>query len=97
MPITITLTCPHCTSDNLVKYGFAPDGRQRYKCRTCNKQHREHPRTNAYSDEEKQTILDAQQERSSLRGLTRTFGVSRQTVTGWIKKKLKNSPNPTIR
>ena len=97
MPITITLTCPHCASDNLVKYGFAPDGRQRYKCRTCNKQHREHPRTNAYSDEEKQTILDAQQERSSLRGLTRTFGVSRQTVTGWIKKKLKNSPNPTIR
>ena len=27
------------------------------------------------------------QERSSLRGLTRTFGVSRTTVSKWIKKK----------
>jgi hypothetical protein len=27
------------------------------------------------------------QERSSLRGLTRTFGVSRTTVSNWIKKK----------
>ena len=27
------------------------------------------------------------QERSSLRGLTRTFGVSRTTVSSWIKKK----------
>jgi transposase-like protein len=93
MPITITLTCPHCHSDHLNKYGFAPDGRQRYKCRTCGKQHREHPRTNAYTDEHKQTILNAQQERSSLRGLTRTFGVSRQTVTSWIKKRLETSPS----
>lgn len=91
MPITITLTCPHCQSDDLLKYGFAPDGRQRYKCKTCGKQHRENPRTNAYDNQEKQTILDAYQERSSLRGLTRTFGVSRQTVTGWIKKGLENS------
>jgi transposase-like protein len=91
MPITITLTCPHCQSDDLLKYGFAPDGRQRYKCKTCGKQHRENRRTNTYDNQEKQTILDAYQERSSLRGLTRTFGVSRQTVTGWIKKGLKNS------
>jgi transposase-like protein len=69
----------------------APDGRQRYQCKTCDKQHPEEPRTNAYNDQEKQTILDAYQERSSLRGLTRTFGVSRKTVTGWIKKGLKNS------
>ena len=32
-------------------------------------------------------ILHAYQERSSLRGLTRTFGVSRTTVSSWIKKK----------
>ena len=30
------------------------------------------------------------QERSSLRGLTRTFGVSRTTVSNWIKKKELN-------
>lgn len=93
MPIQITLTCPHCHSEDLLKYGFAPDGRQRYKCKTCGKQHRENPRSNAYTDQEKQTILNAHQERSSLRGLTRTFGVSRQTVSKWIKKRLGNSQN----
>ena len=91
MPITITLTCPYCQSEALVKYGFAPDGRQRYKCNTCGKQHRENPRTNTYSEQEIQQILDSQQERSSLRGLSRTFGVSRNTVSKWIKKKLENS------
>jgi len=31
--------------------------------------------------------LRAYDERSSLRGLTRTFGVSRNTVTSWLKKR----------
>jgi transposase-like protein len=31
-------------------------------------------------------ILRAYDERSSLRGLTRTFGVARNTVTTWLKK-----------
>ena len=35
----------------------------------------------------REEILHAYQERSSLRGLTRTFGVSRATVSSWIKKK----------
>ena len=35
----------------------------------------------------REEILHAYQERSSLRGLTRTFGVSRTTVSSWIKKK----------
>jgi hypothetical protein len=35
---------------------------------------------------------DGVTERSSLRGLTRTFGVSRTTVSSWIKKKVLNSP-----
>jgi transposase-like protein len=91
MPITHTLTCPHCQSDNLFKFGFAPDGRQRYRCKTCGKQHRENRRSNAYSEEEKDIIIKATQERSSLRGIQRTFGVDRHTVSGWIKKRQINS------
>ena len=41
--------------------------------------------------EEKEQILRAYEERSSLRGLERTFGVSRFTVSAWIKKKKPNS------
>ncbi len=35
----------------------------------------------------REEILHAYQERSSLRGLTRTFGVSGATVSSWITKK----------
>ena len=40
-----------------------------------------------YSEKEKERILKADQERSSLGGLQRTFGVDRNTVAKWIKKK----------
>jgi insertion element IS1 protein InsB len=40
----------------------------------------------AYSAERKEAILRAYQERSSLRGLERTFGVARSTVISWLKK-----------
>ena len=39
-----------------------------------------------YSEARKDEILKAYQERSSMRGLTRTFGVSRTTVSKWLKK-----------
>jgi len=85
--VTITVQCQHCHSPKLVRNGLAPDGRQRYVCRDCGRRSREQPRSNAYSAAERETILRGYEERSSLRGLTRTFGVARNTVSGWIKKK----------
>jgi transposase-like protein len=85
--ITITLRCQHCQSERLVRNGLAPDGRQRYLCRDCGQRSREQPRSNAYTQEAREQILRAYDERSSLRGLSRTFAVSRNTVTGWIKKR----------
>lgn len=85
--VTITLRCQHCQSQRLVRNGLAPDGRQRYLCRDCDRRSREQPRSNAYTEQEREQILRAYDERSSLRGLSRTFGVSRNTVTSWIKKR----------
>jgi len=85
--VTITLRCQHCQSQRLVRNGLAPDGRQRYLCRDCHRRSREQPRSNAYTEQEREQILRAYDERSSLRGLSRTFGVSRNTVTSWIKKR----------
>ena len=85
--VTITLRCQHCQSVRLVRNGLAPDGRQRYLCRDCGQRSREEPRSNAYTQQEREQILRAYDERSSLRGLSRTFGVSRNTVTAWIKKR----------
>jgi transposase-like protein len=85
--ITIKLQCRHCQSENLVRNGFSPNGKQKYLCKDCGSQSRENPSSNAYTANQREQILRAYEERSSLRGLTRTFGVSRNTVTAWIKKR----------
>ena len=85
--VTITVHCPHCQSDALVRNGHAPNGKQLYRCRACGRQSRENPTPHAYLPTRREEILHAYQERSSLRGLTHTFGVSRTTVSSWIKKK----------
>ena len=62
-------------------------GTPKYRCHICGRRSRENPTPNAYPEARREEILHAYQERSSLRGLTRTFGVSRATVSSWIKKK----------
>ena len=89
--IMVTITCCHCGSDQLMRNGRAPNGKQRYKCRACGRPSRENPAPNGYTDERRAEILSARHERSSLRGIERTFGVSRNTVTAWMKKKITSS------
>ncbi len=87
MVITEVISWPHRGSDDVVKNGFAPNnGKQKYLCRSCGRQSREDPSPNGYTEERKEEILRAYQERSSLRGLRRTFGVSPTTVIGWLEK-----------
>jgi transposase-like protein len=78
--------CRHCGYATLMKNGIAPNGKQKYRCRTCGRQSRECPAYPGYSAERREEILRAYQERSSLRGIERTFGVARSTVISWIKK-----------
>jgi transposase-like protein len=85
--VVITITCAHCGSPDIVKNGHAPNGKQKYRCRACGRQSRDTPTPHVTAQERREEILRAYQERSSLRGLERTFKVSRNTVTAWIKKK----------
>lgn len=89
--VTNTIRCCHCGSDQVVRNGHAPNKKQIYRCRACQRQSREHPTPQAYPEDRRQEILRAYQERSSLRGLQRTFGVSRTTVVKWIKKTAHSS------
>src|SRR3989442_9363697 len=66
--------------------GLAPNGKKLTRCRACGRQSRENPPPHVYPQARREEILHVYQERSSLRGLTRTFGVSRTTVSAWIKK-----------
>ncbi len=84
--VTITVCCQYCGSKDLVRNGHAPNGKQKYRCKSCKRQSRENPATNGYTEERREEIIRSYQERSSLRGLTRTFGVARNTVKDWLKK-----------
>jgi transposase-like protein len=89
---TIPVRCSHCGSDKLKRNGHAANGKQRYYCKDCKKQSRENPTPYAYSEERREEILRSYEERSSLRGLTRTFGVARNTVSEWLKKRQLGCP-----
>ncbi len=80
------MKCYHCDGEHVYKDGCTSNGKQRYKCRDCGRSLRDNPGTNSYSPERREEILRAYHERTSLRGLTRIFGVSRQTVSTWLKK-----------
>ena len=89
--ITITLICQHCGSEKIVRDGFTRNGQQRYWCHGCQRRSRDSPQSTGYSEAEQEQILKVYEERSSLRGLERVFGVSRKTVSTWLKKREPHS------
>jgi len=83
--ITEPLTCTRCGSSKLTRNGKTKTGKQKFHCQACGCYGTLDP-DYGYSEERKAEILRAYHERSSLRGLERTFGVARQTVAAWLKK-----------
>ena len=78
--VSKTVECYHCGSEQLVKNGKAPNRKQKYQCRACGKASRENPDF-GYSEARKEEVIKAYRERSSRRGVARTFGMSRNTLT----------------
>jgi transposase-like protein len=93
--VTKLIRCCYCNGEHIKKNGFAPNGKQKYRCKGCGKASRENPSPKGYSETRREEILRAYEERSSLRGLSRTFGVSRTTVTKWLKKS-QNTTAPKL-
>jgi len=89
--IIITICCQNCGSEDLVRNGYEPNRKQRYRCKSCKRQNCENHAPNGYTEERREEIIKAYQERNSMRGITRTFGVARNTVKDWLKKKQPNS------
>jgi transposase-like protein len=81
----IAFECTRCASLDIVKNGRSKQGKQKFRCNECGAYGTLNP-TVRYSAERREEILRAYHERSSLRGLERTFGVARQTVSKWLKK-----------
>jgi insertion element IS1 protein InsB len=77
--------CHKCGSEHIVKNGSNSSGNPKYKCKMCG--FGGVFQTVRKSEEFKEMVIKAAQERSSARGLARTFGISHQTVLVWLKKK----------
>jgi transposase-like protein len=77
--------CRKCGSTNIVKNGHRGNGKQKYKCHGCGSYGTLKVEAK-YSPERKAEILRAYQERSSMRGIGRTFGVARQTLATWLRE-----------
>jgi transposase-like protein len=82
---TVTHRCRNCQSENIVKNGRNACGKQQYRCKDCGACKVLEP-TTRYGETRKEEILRAYQERPSLRGIVRIFGVSRPPLSAWLKK-----------
>ena len=81
----VVYECRNCGSQNLVKNGHNASGSQQYWCKDCGKRGVLEAKR-GYTEEQKEKILSAYSGRSSMRGIQRTFGVSRPTLVSWLKK-----------
>ena len=82
--------CTKCGSSNIVKNGKRATGQQKFHCHDCQAWGTLNPSVK-YSEERKAEILRAYEERPSMRGIQRTFGVHRNTLAAWLKKSQKSS------
>jgi insertion element IS1 protein InsB len=89
--ITTTAQCRRCGSQNIVANGHNRSGSQQYRCKDCRASGVVTPKIR-YPPERQEEILRAYQERPSMRGIERIFGVARQTLAAWLKKKFRTPP-----
>ena len=81
---TIVHVCARCGSERIRKNGHACNGAQRAKCLDCERTFIVEPTGPRYDQAFKDQVLSAYQDRMSLRGIQRTFGVCYQTVMAWL-------------
>ena len=83
--------CPNCDSPDIIKNGTDYKGSQKYHCHYCGAYGTLDAKAR-YSEKEKEQVLKAYQERVSMRGIQRIFGVVPKTLLDWIKATLKQLP-----
>ena len=84
--------CPNCESLDIIRNGSDYKGDQKYHCHHCGGYGTLNPKAR-YSQVEKAQVLKAYQERASMRGIRRIFGVVPQTLLRWIKAALEKLPS----
>lgn len=89
---TIVHVCQRCGSEAIRKNGHAENGGQRAKCLACGRTFVLQPKGARYDEKFKAQVVAAYQDRMSIRGITRTFGVCYETVLRWVGEKAASLP-----
>lgn len=87
MQFFVEVTCPEYTSGKVIRFGFNAYGVQRFRCQECGRAFIRESDRRGYTQEFKEQVLAAYQERASMRGISRVFGIDRNTLTAWLKEK----------
>ena len=88
---TVVHGCPHCGSERLQKNGHTQRRAQRARCVDCQRTFTLVPKGPRHGQKFKDQVLGAYQDRMSIRGLHRTFGVCYTTVMRWLGEKNRGS------
>ena len=87
MSMVIKEACESCGSGHIVMNWKTTKGKQKYHCKKCGC-YRTLGTEQWYSEKRKdEIIIRTYQERSSLRGVHRVYGVAVTTILRWLKKK----------
>ncbi len=92
--VLISVLCPHCHSDHVIKGGTTKAGTQRYKCQNADCAHHSFQLDLIYkgrSPEIKEHIVDMALNGSGIRDTARVLKISPTTVINELKKKRRRS------
>jgi transposase-like protein len=84
--VTHVVVCPDCQSQSVIRFGKTRGGHPRFRCKDCPRCFSDVP-PRAHTQEFKEQVLAAYQERASMRGIARAFRISRNTLVKWLKEK----------
>ena len=88
---TKVYTCRRCQGEDLVKNGPNASGSSQYLCKACGA-YGVLERKERTTEEKKELVIKVYQEGSSMRGVERTIGFSRRTVSAWLKEQANDLP-----
>jgi transposase-like protein len=92
--VLISVLCPHCQSDQVIKGGTTKAGKQRYRCQNadcCHYSFVRNPAYNGHLPKVKEQIIDMSLNGSGIRDTARVLPVSPTTVINELKKKSQHS------
>lgn len=82
------MICKHCGSENIVKDGYVA-GKQRWKCKNCNKTTREGDARRKYKTWQKILAIKLKREGKSMSEIVRLTGAPRSLINYWLRNYLK--------